>query len=111
VWIFRESLRLLERIAIALLIAIVLAELRTLASGGELMHTFRISLIVIGAFLLAMGAMGPGSTYDRHLSAVGHYWAQRTGVADNAPPPGPVLTAGAVFVFSGAAVLALGLFI
>jgi heme O synthase-like polyprenyltransferase len=110
VWIFRESLRLLERIAIALLIAIVLAELRTLASGGELMHTFRISLIVIGAFLLAMGAMGPGSTYDRHLSAVGHYWAQRTGVADNAPP-GPVLTAGAVFVFSGAAVLALGLFI
>jgi hypothetical protein len=111
VWIFRESLRLLERIAIAVLVAIVIAELRTLASGGELMHTFRISLVIMGAFLLALGAMGPGSTYDRHLSAVGHYWAQRTGVADNAPAPGPVLTAGAVFVLSGAAVLALGLFV
>ena len=110
-WVFRESLRLLERVAIGVLIAVVFAELRTLASGGELMHTFRISLIVIGAFLLAMGAMGPGSNYDRHLSAVGHYWAGRAGVDDNAPPPGPVLTAGAVFVFSGAAVIALGLFI
>ena len=110
-WVFRESLRLLERVAIAVLIAIVVAELRTLASGGELMHTFRISLVIMGALLLMMGAMGPGSTYDRHLSAVGHYWAQRTGVDDNAPPPGPVLTAGAVFVFSGLAVLALGLLI
>ena len=108
-WIFRELLRLLERVAIAVLIAIVLAELRTLASGRELMHTFRISLIVIGAFLVAMGAMGPGSTYDRHLSTVGHYWAQRTGVDDRGSPPGPVLTAGAVFVLSGAAVVALGL--
>jgi hypothetical protein len=111
VWVFRELLRLVERIAIAVLVAIVLAELRTLASGGEVMHTFRISLVVIGALLLMMGAMGTGSTYDRHLSAVGHYWAQRSGVDDNAPPPGPVLTAGAVFVFSGAAVIALGLFV
>jgi hypothetical protein len=110
-WVFRESLRLVERVAIAVLIAIVLAELRTLVAGGELMHTFRISLVIIGALLLAMGAMGPGSSYDRHLSAVGHYWSQLSGVEDNAPPPGPVLTAGAVFVFSGAAVLALGLFI
>jgi hypothetical protein len=111
VWVFRELSRLVERIAIAVLIAIVLAELRTLASGGEVMHTFRISLMAIGALLLMMGAMGPGSAYDRHLSAVGHYWAQRSGVDDNAPPPGPVLTAGAVFVFSGAATLALGLFV
>ncbi|MDX6364900.1 MAG: hypothetical protein QOC85_3961 [Streptomyces sp.] len=110
-WVLRESLRLVERVAIAVLIAIVLAELRTLATGGELMRTFRISLVLIGAVLLMLGAVGPGSTYDRHLSAVGHYWSQLSGVDDNAPPPGPVLTAGAVFVFSGAAVLALGLFV
>lgn len=110
-WVVRESLRLLEKVAIAVLIAVVVAEVRTLASGGDRMHTFQVSLVVVGALLLMMGAMGPGSNYDRELTVVGRYWSQRSGVPDDAPPPGPVLTAGAVFVLSGAAVIALGLLV
>jgi len=108
VWVLRESLRLVERVAIAVLIAIVVAELRTLASGGDRLHTFQISLVVVGALLLMMGSVGPGSSYDRHLNVMGRYWARRSGVDEDAPPPGPTLTAGAVFVFSGAAVIAHG---
>jgi len=111
VWVLRESLRLLEKIAAAVVIAVVVAELRTLVSGGDRMHTFQISLVILGALLLMMGAVGPGSNYERNLTAVGRYWSQRAGVRDDAPPPGPVLTAGAVFVLSGAAVIALGLFV
>jgi uncharacterized membrane protein len=110
-WLLRELLRLLEKIFVAVLIAIVLAEVRTLISGGDRMHTFQISLVIVGALLLMMGAAGNDSAYDRHLSAVGHYWAQRSGVDDAEAQVGPVLTAGAVFVISGAVVIAVGLLV
>jgi hypothetical protein len=89
----------------------VLAEIRTLESGGDRSHTFQISLIIVGALLLMMGAVGPGSNYDRRLDVVGRYWQSRTGVADGGVQAGPVLTAGAVFFLSGAITIALGLFI
>jgi hypothetical protein len=111
VWVVRELLRLIEKVLVAVVIAIVLAEIRTLISGGDRVHTLQISLVLIGALLLMMGAMGPGSNYDRGLSAVGRYWSQRAGVPGDAPAPGPVLTAGAVFVISGAVVIALGLLV
>jgi hypothetical protein len=110
-WLLRELLRLLEKIFIAVLIAVVLAEVRTLISGGDRLHTFQISLVIMGAVLLMMGAAGTDSTYDRHLSAVGHYWAQRSGIDAAEPQVGPVLTAGAVFVISGVVVIAVGLLI
>jgi hypothetical protein len=110
-WLLRDLLRLLEKIFIAVLIAVVLAEVRTLISGGDRLHTFQISLVIIGALLLMMGAAGTDSTYDRHLSAVGHYWAQRSGVDDKEAQVEPVLTAGAVFVISGAVVIAVGLLV
>ena len=110
-WLPRELLRLLEKIFIAVVVAVVLAEIRTLISGGDRLHTFQISLVIVGALLLMMGAAGNDSAYDSHLSAVGHYWAQRTGVDDRNAQVGPVLTAGAVFGISGAAVIALGLLI
>jgi hypothetical protein len=110
-WVVRELLRLLERIAAAVAVAVVIAELRTLASGGDRLHTFRLSLIIVGALLLMMAAVGPGSNYDRYLSAVGRYWALRSGVRNASPPTGPVLTSSAVFVLSGAVVIALGMVI
>jgi hypothetical protein len=110
-WLLRELLRLLEKILIAVTVAIVVAELRTLASGGDRLHTFQISLVIVGAFLLMLGAAGTDSTYDRHLSAVGRYWGQLSGVREPESQVGPVLTAGAVFVISGVVVIALGLLI
>jgi hypothetical protein len=110
-WLLRELLRLLEKILIAVTVAIVLAELRTLISGGDRLHTFQISLVIVGALLLMMGAAGSDSTFDRHLSAVGRYWGQLSGVHEAEPQVGPVLTAGAVFVISGVVVIAIGLLI
>jgi hypothetical protein len=110
-WLLRELLRLLEKVFIAVLIAIVLAEVRTLISGGDRLHTFQISLVIVGALLLMMGAVGTDSTYDRHLSAVGRYWGQLSGVREAETQVGPVLTASAVFVISGGVVIALGLLI
>ena len=55
-------MRLLEKIAGAVVIAIVIAELRTLASGGDRLHTFQVSLVIMGAVLLMMGAMGRSRT-------------------------------------------------
>jgi hypothetical protein len=107
VWLLRELLRLLERIAVAVAIALAIAEVRTLASGGSTQHAFSISLLLIGAVMLMMAAAGPGSSYERSLTAVGRYWSSRAGV-DDSKTPSPTLTAGAVFVLSGAAVIALG---
>ena len=110
-WLLRELLRLLEKIFVAVTIAVVLAEVRTLISGGDRLHTFQMSLVIVGALLMMMGAAGSDSTYDRHLSAVGRYWGQLSGVREAEPQAGPVLTAGAVFVISGAVVIVLGLLI
>ena len=106
-WLLRELLRLLERIFIAVLVAIVLAEVRTLISAATACTRSRSHCVIVGALLLMMGAAGNDSAYDRHLSAVGHYWAQRSGVDDRDAQVGPVLTAGAVFVISGVVVIAL----
>ena len=38
-WLFRELIRLLERIAIAFVVALVIAEIRALALGGSIPGT------------------------------------------------------------------------
>jgi hypothetical protein len=111
VWALRELTRLLEKIALAVLIAIVIAELRTLVSGGDRLHTFQISLIVVGALLMMMAAVGPGTNYERRVGVMGRYWGSRTGVHDSGEPTGPVLTTNAVLLVSGAVVILLGLLI
>jgi type III secretory pathway component EscS len=109
VWVVRELLRLLSRIAVAVLIAIVIAEVRTLSAGGDTMHAFQISLLVIGATLIALAAMSPGSAYSRRLDYVAHRWNRAFG-ADSVGVriEGPELTPAAVFVGSGLVVLVLG---
>ena len=110
-WALRELARLIEKIALAVLIAIVIAELRTLVSGGDRMHTFQISLIVVGAVLMMMAAVGPGTNYERRVGVMGRYWGSRAGVHESGESAGPVLTANAVLVLSGAVVILLGLFV
>ena len=39
------------------------------------------------------------------------YWGSRAGVRDSGEPTGPVLTANAVLLLSGAVVILLGLFV
>jgi hypothetical protein len=110
VWVIRELLRLLEKIVVAVLVAILIAEVRTLIAGGDRLHAFQISLLAIGAGLIALGAMSPNSAYDRYASARTRYWNRRIGLDthDEAPPGGRTLTPVAVFVASGAIVIVLG---
>jgi hypothetical protein len=108
--VVRELVRLLSRIVVAVLIAIVLAEIKTIVSGGDTTHTFRITLLAIGAVMLLLGGTGTGSAASQVVN-----WGEITpglgGVLFRGfqpKPEDPTLTAGAVFIASGVVLLALG---
>jgi hypothetical protein len=110
VWLLREVARLLGRIAVAVLIAIVVAEVRAIASGGDTFRTFRLVLMMLGGLFLLLGGAGRGSTASRMVN-----WGQITPGRGGflfrgfrPKPEDPRLTAGAVFIGSGVASLVLG---
>ena len=109
-WIVRELARLLMRIAVAALIAILIAEVRALLAGGETMHTFQVMLLLFGGLFLLLGAAGRGSAASRRVN-----WGSITPGAGGVifrgflPRPGdPTLTPGAVFIGAGLVLLVLG---
>jgi hypothetical protein len=109
-WVVRELVRLVSRIAVAVLIAIAIAEVRAIVSGGDTFHTFRIVLLLIGCVLLLLGGTGTGSVAGRRVN-----WGTITpglgGVIFRGfqpKPEDPTLTPGAVFIASGVVLLALG---
>jgi uncharacterized membrane protein YhaH (DUF805 family) len=107
-WIVRELLRFVGRIAIALLIAIVIAEARALFSSGDTVHTFRIVCILLGCLYLLLAA-GPGQSLGgRRMNDTSWWVTQSLGYGKFEMAPGPKMTATAVFVGSGLALLALG---
>ena len=109
-WIARELSRLLVRIAIAVLIASVIAEIRALASGGDFLHTWKIALLLLGCFMLLLAAGGGRTT----AAARRVDWRVITpGLPQYvfARAEGPQLTAPAVFVGSALALFALGIFV
>jgi len=113
VWIVRELVRLLVRIAVAVLIAIVIAEVRAVITGGDTTRTFQIVMLLLGAVYLLLAGTGTGSTASRMVN-----WGEITpgfgGTIFRGFRPKPEdrqLTPGAVFVGSGVACLAIGLFV
>src|SRR4051812_13684565 len=107
-WIVRELLRFIGRIAIALLIAIVIAEVRALVSGGDTLWTFRIVLMLLGCLYLLLAA-GPGASHGgRRMNDTSWWLTQSLGYGSIQSAPGPRMTATAVFVGSGLLLLALG---
>jgi hypothetical protein len=110
-WVVRELFRLLLRIAVAVTIASVIAEVRALVTGGDMAHTWKLMLLVLGGLMLLLGGTGTGSAASRMD------WGEVTpglgGVIFHGlrpRPEDPTLTVNAVFIGSGIAVLALGLF-
>lgn len=102
--------RLIGRIAVAVLIAVVIALAKALISGGDTLWTFRITSLLLGCFFLLLGAAGTGSAASRVVS-----WGEVTPGRGGwifrgfRPRPGdPRLTPGAVFIGSGIVLLALG---
>jgi hypothetical protein len=107
-WAVRELLRFASRIAVAVLVAIVIAELRALAGGGDTLRTFRIVLMVLGVLYLLLAA-GPGASLDgRRLNSRGWWSTESRGFAALQSAPGPRLNATAVFIASGIVLLAAG---
>jgi hypothetical protein len=108
VWIVRELLRLVTRIGIAVLIAIVIAEIRALLSGGDTLWTFRIICMLLGVVFLLLAA-GPGASMGGRRVSSGSWWiTESRGFAALQAADGPRLTATAVFIGSGIVLLALG---
>ena len=107
-WIVRELLRFISRIAIALLVAIVIAEARALVSGGDTLWTFRIVLMLLGCLYLLLAA-GPGASLQgRRMNDTSWWITSSMGWASLQHAPGPKMTATAVFVGSGLILLVLG---
>jgi hypothetical protein len=109
-WVFRELARFSLRVGAAVLIAIVIAEVKALASGGDTLHTFRIVLFLVGGFFLLLGGTGTGSAASRRVN-----WGTITPGLGGAifrgfqpKPEDPALTATAVFISTAVVLLALG---
>lgn len=112
-WIVRELFRLLSRVAVGIAIAIVIAGIKALVSGGDTFWTFRIICMLLGGLYLLLGAAGTGSAASRRVN-----WMPITPIRGNViarfrfstrPRPGdPTLTATAVFIAGGLVLLALG---
>lgn len=112
-WIVRELARLLIRIAVAVLIAIVIAELRAIRTGGDTAHTFQVIMLLLGGLYLLLAGTGTGSAASQRVN-----WGSITpgsgGVLFRGfrpRPEDPTLTPPAVFIGSGIACLAIGLFV
>ena len=107
-WIVRELVRFAGRIAVALLVAVVIAEARALLSGGSTFWTFRIVLMLLGCLYLLLAA-GPGASLGGQRMNDTSWWlTQSLGYGKLQHVPGPKMTATAVFVGSGLVLLVLG---
>ena len=112
-WVVRELSRLLGRVAVAVLIAALIAEIRALASGGDFLHTWKIMDLVLGCFLLLLAGTGARTTGAARRVNWGIITPGRGGILSRpvfAHVEGPTLTASAVFVGSALALFALGIF-
>jgi hypothetical protein len=112
-WVARELLRLVSRIVVAVAIAVLIAEVRAIVSGGDTFHTFRIVLMLLGVLLLLLAGTGTGSTASRRVN-----WGSITPGAGavifrgfQPRPEDPTLTPSAVFIGSGLVVLLIGILI
>jgi hypothetical protein len=109
-WVVRELALLIFRIVFVAAIAIILAGLWALISG-DFAHSIRVMFFLFGALLILLAGAGNRSTgANRRLG-----WQLITPGRGNAiarwstpRPEDPKLSAGAVFVASGAVLIFLG---
>jgi hypothetical protein len=113
VWLVHELVRLVARVAIGFVIALVLAAIWALVSDHSFTHDLRITTLTIGLLLMLMAAIGRGSNFERAMDfGVTQELGRVPGMSSiHRTGEDRTLTPGAVFFFSGAALLALGLFV
>jgi hypothetical protein len=114
VWIVRELIRLIEKIAIGFVVALLIALGWAAISTHSFVTDFRNTCLLVGALTVAMGAMGRNSPLERQMDygITQQAWGRIPGVSTlKFNPEDPTLTAGAVFIASGAALLAFAIFL
>src|SRR3954454_6821428 len=102
----RDVVGFVSRIAVAVLIAIVIAEVRALVSGGDTFWTFRIVCLLLGCLYLLLAAGPSASLGGRRMNDTSWWITQSQGWAKLQHAPGPKMTATAVFIGSGIVLLA-----
>ena len=110
-WVVRELARLLVRIAVAAALAILLAGLWTLGSGGGFVHDLRIMFFLFGALLILLAGAGNRASASNRRVNWGVITPGRGGVLSQpvfAHVEGPQLTASAVFIGSAGVLFVLG---
>jgi hypothetical protein len=113
-WLVRELIRLVEKILLGFAIALLFATLWAAVSQGGFVHALRTTCLIVGAFTLVMAGMGRGSPFERRLDygITEAAWGRIPGVSSlKHNPEDPTLTPGAVFVGTGLALLAFGIFV
>ena len=107
-WIARELMRFIGRIMVALLIAIVIAEVRALIRGSNTLHTFQIVCILLGCLYLLLAAGPAQSLGGRRMNDTSWWITQSLGYGKFEMAQGPKMTATAVFIGSGIVLIVLG---
>ena len=113
-WVVRELIRLVEKIVLGFAIALIVAVLWAAVSQGAFVHALRNTCLIVGAFTLVMAGMGRGTPFERRLDygITEAAWGRLPGVSSlKFNSEDPTLTPGAVFVATGIALLAFGLFV
>jgi hypothetical protein len=113
-WVFRELLRLVEKVVLGFLVALAIAAIWAAVSIHSFKHDLRITTLVLGGFLLVMGAIGSGSNFDRGMDfgVTQAAWGRIPGVSTiERRGEDPTLRPGIVFVLAGLALLAFSFFV
>jgi hypothetical protein len=110
-WLARELARLLARIVLAVAIASVIAAVKAAASGGGMVHTWKISLLALGCLMFLLAAAGRGAARRRVNQAmdIGPTYVMRIPGMQPPSPDDPRLTESAAFVGSGVVLVVLGI--
>jgi hypothetical protein len=114
VWVVRELIRLVEKVVVGFVIALVLAVLWAAVSQHSFSHSLYLTTLFIGCALLLMGAVGSGSNLDRAMDAgvTQAAWGRIPGMSlRERHPEDPTLNPGVVFVLCGLALLAFAFFV
>ena len=113
-WVIRELVRLVLRVAVGIVFALVVAVLWAAVSGHSFGQDLRVTTLSVGIVLLLMAAIGRRSNFDRAMDfgAAHQYWGHVPGMSSiQRTGEDPTLTPGAVFASTGTVLLALGRFV
>ncbi len=113
-WVVRELVRLVEKVVVGFVIALIVAVLWAAVSQHSFAHALYVTTLFLGCALLLMGAIGRGSNFDRSMDAgvTQAAWGRIPGMSTlERHPEDPTLNPGVVFVLCGLALLAFAFFV